>query len=59
MGKKSVFSKRVFREDKFLILKVEDVVDRQVVFKGSALLSDKKALRQLFLDAEAKGVFLK
>lgn len=55
MGRKSLLSKRVFRDDAFVVVKVEDVLTREKVFVGKALLSDKEALRQLWLDASSKG----
>lgn len=50
---------RVTKDDKFVVLKVYDNLTREEIFNSRALLSDKDSVRQMFLDAEAKGIFLR
>lgn len=51
--------KRVYRDDKFVVLKVYDNLTRDEVFTGKALLSDKSAVNKLLDDAASKGFFLR
>lgn len=54
-----VNSKRVVRDDKFIIVKVVDCLTRDTIFKGRALMSNKEEVNRMFSDMEAKGVFLR
>jgi hypothetical protein len=42
-----------------MVIKIYDGLTRETAFIGKCLLSDREAIKKLFLDAEAKGFFLK